>query len=181
MSNPPFLIVGLGNPGKEYANTRHNLGFVVIDKLINESEAKPVKTKTQAKAWGMVREGFYYSLNYLLPQTFMNLSGNAVSAFMKEKKIDLKNLIVVHDDLDIPFGEIRVSKNSSAAGHNGVQSVIDALGTKDFTRIRIGIGRPVNDQPIEDYVLTRFNAEEKKQLPEIIDKSILEIEKLFSK
>ena len=183
MSNPPFLIVGLGNPGKEYADTRHNFGFRVIDKMISGSEAKPLKTKAQAMVWLRSREDeFSISGDYLLePQTYMNLSGNAVNKFVLEKKIPASRLIVVHDDLDLEFGKVRVSRNASAGGHNGVQSIIDSLSTKDFTRVRVGIGRPTNDQPIEDYVLTRFSVEEKNQLPEIIDKSILEIEKLFSK
>ena len=174
-----YLIVGLGNPGKEYEKTRHNLGFLVVDEMIGRYDAVPSNTKLQMKLWTTKLAGTTVLLTE--PQTFMNLSGNAVAPLARAKKIAPDHLIVVHDDLDLPFGSLRVSRNASAGGHNGVQSVIDTLGTKDFTRVRIGIGRPANDQPIEDYVLTRFNAEEKKQLPEIIDKSILEIEKLFSK
>lgn len=186
MSNPPFLIVGLGNPGKEYENTRHNFGFAVVDKLIEKTGAVKINTKLQAQ---ICRIDINYHLGIaniggtmiMKPQNFMNLSGQVTVPYVKKENIESNHIIVVHDDLDIPFGEIRVSKNASAGGHNGVQSIIDSLGTKDFTRVRVGIGRPANDRPIEDYVLARFGAEEKKALPEIIDKTILEIEKLFSK
>jgi len=174
-----YLIAGLGNPGKEYEKTRHNLGFVVVDEMVERYDAASVNTKLQTKLWTAKIAGA--TVLMAEPQTFMNLSGNAVAPLMRTKKIAADHLVIVHDDLDLPFGEIRVSKNASAAGHNGVQSAIDALGTKNFIRVRLGIGRPTNDQPIEDYVLTRFNIEEKKQLPEIVDKSILEIEKIFSK
>jgi len=174
-----YLIAGLGNPGKEYGKTRHNLGFLVMNEFIKKIDAVEVNTKIQAGFWKKWSNG--NELLLIEPTTYMNESGKAVSPFLKVNDIPEDRLIVIHDDLDLPFGEIRVSKNSSAAGHNGVKSIIEALGSKDFTRIRIGIGRPTNDQPIEDYVLTRFSSEEKKQLPEIIDKSILEIEKLFSK
>jgi PTH1 family peptidyl-tRNA hydrolase len=174
-----YLVVGLGNPGKEYEKTRHNLGFLVVDEMIARHNAVSSNTKLQAKLWTTKIASAI--ILFAEPQTFMNLSGNAITPLCQTKKIAPDHLIVVHDDLDLPFGTLRVSRGASAGGHNGVQSIIDSLGTKDFTRIRVGIGRPANDQPIEDYVLTRFSAEEKKQLPEIIDKSILEIEKLFSK
>jgi PTH1 family peptidyl-tRNA hydrolase len=174
-----FLIVGLGNPGENYSKTRHNLGFLVVDEMIARFDAVPSKTKLQTKLWTVKIAGT--TVLMAEPQTFMNLSGNAVAPLIRTKKIALDRLIIVHDDIDLPLGSIRVSRGASAGGHNGVQSVIDALGTKDFTRVRIGIGRPTNDQPIEDYVLTRFSADEKKQLPALIDKTILEIEKLFSK
>jgi PTH1 family peptidyl-tRNA hydrolase len=174
-----YLIVGLGNPGKEYEKTRHNLGFLVIDEMIERYDAVPTNTKLQTKLWTAKLGGA--TVLIAKPQTFMNLSGNAVAPLARTKNIAPDHIIITHDDLDLEFDKIRVSRGASAGGHNGVQSVIDALGTKDFTRVRIGIGRPVNDQPIEDYVLTRFSAEEKKQLTEIVDKTILEIEKLFSK
>ena len=161
MSNPPFLIVGLGNPGKEYANTRHNLGFVVIDKLINESEAKPVKTKTQAKAWGMVREGFYYSLNYLLPQTFMNLSGEAVRSILDFYKLLPEDILVIHDDVDLDFGRTKKQLGGGSAGHHGIEDITKKLGTADFWRFRVGVGRPDNARfDVLDWVLSDFSEEE---------------------
>lgn len=117
----------------------------------------------------------------LKPQTFMNLSGEAVAPFMRSKKLDADSLIVVHDDLDIPFGEIRVSRNASSGGHNGVQSIIDSLGTKDFTRVRLGIGRPPENVLADAFVLQRFKGEEEEKLPGIVYKTIAEIVKIFSR
>ncbi len=174
-----YLVVGLGNPGKEYERSRHNLGFFIVDEMVVRYGAAVSNTKLHAKLWTAKIAGA--TVHLAEPQTFMNLSGHAVAPLGRAKKIAPDHLIVVHDDLDLPLGTIRVSRNASAGGHNGVQSVIEALGSKDFIRVRVGIGRPANDQPIEDYVLARFSVDEKKQLPEIIDKSIVEIEKLFSK
>jgi peptidyl-tRNA hydrolase, PTH1 family len=164
------LIVGLGNPGKEYARTRHNFGFDAVSKLIEKLEAAPTNTKLLAKTWTAKING--QTVHILEPETFMNLSGNAVGPFLKSKKIPPAGLIVVHDDLDIPFGDIRVSKNSSAGGHNGVQSIIDAVGTKEFVRIRLGVGRPPEKMPTDAYVLARFSKEESATLPAIIDQAV---------
>lgn len=172
-----FLIVGLGNPSEKYSKTRHNLGFMVADELVKKTGAVSVNTKFNADIWTVKMDD---ATSFIMkPSTFMNNSGQAVAPFMKSKKISPEHLILIHDDLDIPFGKIRISKDTSSAGHNGVQSVIDSLGTKDFTRVRIGIGRPTNEQPIEDYVLAKFSTDKKKVLPDIIDKSILEIEKIL--
>jgi PTH1 family peptidyl-tRNA hydrolase len=178
-SNKSYLVVGLGNPGKEYAKTRHNLGFMVADELIKKTGAVSVNTKLNADVWTAKINAVTVFL--MKPLTFMNKSGQAVGSFAKTKKITLEHLIVVHDDMDLPFSTVRVSKDSSAAGHNGVQSVIAALGTQDFVRVRLGIGRPHDSVPAEDFVLARFSGEEEKQLPSIIDQAILEIEKIFQR
>jgi PTH1 family peptidyl-tRNA hydrolase len=173
----PYLIVGLGNPGKEYEQTRHNLGFMILGALVEKTSATPLKTKYLARLWN-ARVG-KAPVILMEPQTFMNLSGQVVAPFMKTKGLGAEDLIVVHDDLDLPYGMLRISENSSAAGHNGVQSIIDHLGTQNFFRVRIGIGRPADPVAIEDYVLARFSAAEKKTLPELLERSILEIEKIF--
>src|SRR5512133_2535085 len=173
MSNPPFLIVGLGNPGEKYSKTRHNLGFVVVDELIKRYDAAPSNTKLLTKLWSTKRDG--HAVLLAEPQTFMNLSGNAIAPLVRTKKISLDRLIVVHDDLDLPFGKIRVSHGASSGGHNGAASTIDSLASKNFTRVRIGIDRPENNELIEGYVLSHFGTEERKALPELIDKTILEI------
>jgi len=178
MSSPPFLIVGLGNPGTKYSKTRHNLGFLVVDELVKRYTAVSANTKLQTELWSVKRDG--QTILLAEPQTFMNLSGNAVAPLCRAKKIGLDQLIIVHDDLDLPFGKIRVSHGASAGGHNGAASIISSLGTKDFTRVRVGIGRPASDQPIDDYVLSRFSAEEKKALPDLIDKVIDEVTKIIS-
>jgi len=143
------LIVGLGNPGKKYEKTRHNIGFRVIDSL----NAKP------------------YTLNAILlkPQFFMNLSGKEVVEKARFYKIKPKALIVVYDEIDLPFGEIRMRDKGRSAGHKGVQSIIDALKTENFTRVRIGINRPPENIPAETYVLQNFSKEEEKNLDKIID------------
>jgi len=173
----PFLIVGLGNPGDEYANTRHNFGFRILEKMMEKLNATMEDPKFDAKIWTARREGD--KIIMIQPQTYMNLSGKAVSACLHYRKIPIKNLVVVHDDLDIPFGEIRVSRDASAAGHNGVQSIIDSLGTQDFTRVRLGIGRPPENVPADKFVLQRFKGEEKEKLPSITEKAIETIEHLI--
>lgn len=153
------LIVGLGNPGKKYERTRHNVGFLAVDALRNDtfSEWKLLKSLEAEASEGEI-EGKKVIL--LKPQTFMNLSGRAVSAAMKKYRITYEHLIVIHDDLDIPFGEIKAQKNKSAAGHNGVQSVIDALGTKDFWRMRVGIGARPKEMASDVFVLQKFSVAE---------------------
>jgi len=145
-----ILIVGLGNPGRKYTKTRHNIGFRVIDALKDEISDKNVIL--------------------LKPDIFMNNSGKAVKKELKYSKLNTQDLIVIHDDIDLPFGTIRVSKDSSSAGHKGVQSIIDELRTKDFTRIRIGI-KPSHEVDTTEFVLNRFSKEEEKQLKEIIKKA----------
>ena len=153
------LIVGLGNPGKKYNKTRHNVGFRVIDEI-----KKSLKN----------RDDIVLSK----PDTFMNNSGIAVKKILKYSKINTRDLIVVHDDIDLPFGTIRTSKDSSSAGHKGVQSIIDELKSKDFTRVRIGI-RPEYEVDAIEFVLKNFNKDEEKKLKEIIKKTAEEIELLF--
>ena len=156
------LIVGLGNPGKKYEKTRHNIGFRVVDEMETSFDAAQDK-----------------NLIFLKPDNFMNNSGRAVKKILKYSKLKTQNLIVVHDDVDLLFGDIRVSKDASSAGHKGVQSIIDTLGTKDFTRIRIGI-RPSHKVDTEKFVLQNFSKDEEKHLPEIIKKAVGLIPRLLS-
>lgn len=155
-----FLIVGLGNPGKKYELTRHNLGFQVLDLLGNGWEDK-------------YQSQFLKLEDVILakPQTFMNNSGEAVKEMLKFYPD--ATLIVVHDDLDFPLGAIRIQKDASAAGHNGVRSIIEQLGTQDFIRIRLGIDNPeVRGQvPGEDFVLQKFTGPEQNLVKEILEKA----------
>jgi len=144
-----ILIVGLGNPGKKYEKTRHNIGFRVIDSLDFAQDKDVILLK---------------------PQTFMNNSGRAVKSLTTKYKIPATNIIVVHDDIDLPIDTIRISKNSSSAGHKGVQSIINELGTKDFMRLRVGINNK-SKSDAEKFVLEKFTKTEEKQLPEIIKKA----------
>jgi PTH1 family peptidyl-tRNA hydrolase len=148
-----ILIVGLGNPGKKYEKTRHNIGFRVIDEL--------------------EKQIFDFDTFLLKPDNYMNNSGRAIKKYLTYNKISPKDLIVIHDDIDLPFETVKVSKDSSSAGHKGVQSIIDTLGTKDFTRIRIGIKPTIErKQETEKFVLENFTKDEEKQLSGIIKKAV---------
>ena len=146
------LIVGLGNPGKEYANTRHNIGFLVADEL--EKRGLPVGVKL------------------LRPDTFMNLSGEAVVKATRQTNLKPADILVVYDDADIPFGEIRFRSSGSSGGHNGMQSIIESLGTSDVPRVRVGIGRdPEGHMPLDAWVLGKWSKEEKSGLTDAIVKA----------
>lgn len=156
-----FLIIGLGNPGQEYAKTRHNVGFMILDKL--RSDLKLDDWADSEKFHAKVADGKIGPKKILLlkPQTFMNNSGQAVAAAAKFYKIKSADIWVVHDDLDWPLGKKKIQRNRSAAGHQGAQSIIDALGTQDFVRFRVGIApaKPTKKNSA-DFVLSRFNREE---------------------
>ncbi len=165
-----ILIVGLGNYPKEYENTRHNVGFKLIDKL---SEA--LKTGLHSEKFN----GMYGSISindktiYLAkPYTLMNLSGDFIQPFMSYFKIDIDNLLVVCDDVDTEFGKMRVRKSGSSGGQNGLKSIIGRLNTENFKRIKIGIGRPDKNHSMVSHVLSKFNAEELKALDITIDRAI---------
>jgi len=163
-----FLIVGLGNPGKEYQNNRHNIGFLAIDQIAKKFGFDKFKVKYKA----VVREGKYEERKIILakPQTFMNLSGNAVRSLVNFYKILPGNLIVIHDDLDLPALFMRLRPGGGAGGQKGVASIIQNLGTQNFNRIRIGIGRPPGRMDAADYVLQNFSKQEEKEIPLLLDK-----------
>lgn len=166
-----ILIVGLGNPGEKYIKTRHNIGSRVVDELCSSSYFATARVVDELKFSD--KEGVILAK----PKTFMNLSGKAVKSLLKTHALGPKNLIVIHDDIDIPLGEIKIVKNRGAAGHRGVQSIIKELSTKNFIRFRIGIcpkaGKPKN---IEKFVLKKFNKEEKKVLNQVVKKTTEAIE-----
>ncbi len=172
------LIVGLGNPGSKYDSTRHNLGFMVVDKLISEQRGlmgKLISVETPLKLILGKEE-----VLFLKPKTFMNESGASVAQTINFYKVNPTDLWVVHDDLDLPFGTVRVSFNSSSAGHRGVESIIERLGTKEFHRLRLGVGRPPEPIPAEAFVLQPFSAEEQKALPEILSQAVATLKTTFS-
>ncbi len=158
------LIVGLGNPGPEYTSTRHNIGFLALDRLREAFDAPAFRP--EAKFFADLSSAIVNGNKVILakPMTYMNESGRAVQTILDYYKLTPASLIVIHDDLDIAPGSLRTTDSSRAAGHNGVQDTIDCLGTQDFFRIRLGIGRPVEVEgvcmPSHDYVLGRFSAEE---------------------
>lgn len=161
-----FLIVGLGNPGEKYENTRHNLGFMVIDRISTRFPTRSTRTRFQSE----IIESQIDLRKVVLakPQTFMNLSGVAVGQLTRWYGIPLSNVLIVYDELDLPFGTLRLRSGGSAGGHNGVQSVIDQLGTQEFPRLRIGIGRPDAGATVP-YVLSSFRNQETDRLPELLE------------
>lgn len=156
------LIVGLGNPGPEYDGTRHNAGFFVVDKIAADERFTPWKKNASFNA--LVCRGNIVTETALLakPQTFMNLSGEAVLKISQYYKIHPRDILVIHDDLDLPCASIRISQNASSGGHKGVQSIIDCLKTREFARFRLGIaGNAAGRVPAEEYVLQKFSSVEK--------------------
>lgn len=159
------LIVGLGNPDEKYRYTRHNWGYLVVEELAALWE---LKFRNDASVKGLTAkvEQDGQTCYLLLPLTYMNLSGAAVSAVIKKRNIALENVLVVCDDLDLPFGQIRLRAQGSAGGHNGLKSIIGSLGSSEFARLRGGIGRPQDNKGTVDFVLDGFSVQEKKQLPQ---------------
>ena len=148
------LVVGLGNPGKEYENTRHNIGFMIIDNYLNNE-----KFKKKFNGLFIKKEIGNESVIFLKPLSFMNLSGQVVKKFKKYFKIDNRNILIIHDDLDISLGKAKIKYNSSSGGNNGVKSIINELGTKEFGQYKIGISKPVHNDT-KDYVLSKFSRNE---------------------
>lgn len=165
---PGSLIVGLGNPGTKYANTRHNVGFMVIDKLGSRFDAR-----SKERFQGAILEAKHgdETLVLLKPLTFMNNSGQSVSEVTRWYKIPPERVLIVYDDLDLPFGTIRLRPKGSDGGHNGLASVIQHIKTDEIPRLRIGIGRPTSGSTV-NYVLSRFSKHEQEHLDEIIDASV---------
>ncbi|MBI4188397.1 MAG: aminoacyl-tRNA hydrolase, partial [Chloroflexi bacterium] len=156
------LIVGLGNPGRSYANNRHNLGFMCLSYFAKKHGLSFDKKQGQARTASGEVAG--HKVILARPQTYMNASGEAVSYLVRKYKVSLEDLIVVHDDLDLPVGKIRIRRGGSAAGHKGIKSIIADLGSPDFVRIRVGIGQSgdsrLNENDVIDYVLGGFSEEE---------------------
>ncbi len=170
-----YLIAGLGNIGPEYENTRHNIGFQILDAL---AEASNISFND--KRYGFVAEYKYKARTFVLlkPTTYMNLSGRAVNYWLQKENIDIKNLLVLVDDLALPFGTLRVRGKGGAGGHNGLENINQTLGRNDYARLRFGIGDDFHKGFQVDYVLGEWNRDEKKELPFKIDDAI-EIIKSF--
>jgi PTH1 family peptidyl-tRNA hydrolase len=174
-----WLIVGLGNPGDEYAGTRHNIGFEVATLLARRWQLPKAKSKYR----GLLTEGRTGPggprVAILLPQTYMNEAGQSVSPARGAMKLDLDRVLVVHDEIDLPFGEIRVRTGGGLAGHNGLKSLKQGLGSPDFARVRIGVGRPPTTDPdrVAAYVLGRF-AEPRDEVARLIDEAADATEKV---
>ena len=164
-----YLIVGLGNIGQEYADTRHNIGFMVLDQLAKEEN---VKFTTFKHAYYTEVSFKGRTLCLIKPTTYMNLSGKAVKYWMQELKIPLENVLIIVDDLAIPFGAVKIKPKGSAAGHNGLKSIEGLLGSNEYARLRFGISDNFPKGRQVDYVLSGFDHDETPALPALIDKSI---------
>ena len=146
-----LALIGLGNPGKEYEHTRHNVGFQVVDRLISHYSPVMMERKFRA-SWGFaIAEG--RKILFAKPLTFMNRSGEAVGEIIKYFGIPPDRMLVVHDDLDLPFARVRIAQRGGSGGHKGIQSIIDHLGASDFPRLKMGIGRPKHGESVETFVL----------------------------
>lgn len=164
-----YLIVGLGNPEEEYGNTRHNMGFNTINKIAKKYNLEIKKNKFN----GLYESSIIENQKVILikPQTYMNLSGNCVKQFVDFYKIENDKIIIIYDDMDIEPGTIKIRKKGSSGGHNGIKSIIEMLGTEEFSRIRIGIGRPQIKENKIDYVIGNIPDEEIQKLEEGVDKA----------
>jgi PTH1 family peptidyl-tRNA hydrolase len=165
-----YLIAGLGNPGREYKDTRHNIGFMVADRLAAELGIRVGRLQQKA----LVGNGVYLGSKVIIakPVTYMNLSGQAVTSLIRYYGIEQENFLVVHDDLDLPFGVLRLRPGGGSAGQKGMQSIIEQAGTQEFARLRCGIGRPPGQMESAAYVLQPFSTQDQAELPVVLDQAV---------
>jgi PTH1 family peptidyl-tRNA hydrolase len=164
------LVVGLGNPGTKYQGNRHNIGFMVVDRLAEQHARDPFREKFSGLFARASVEAAEFGL--LKPHTFMNLSGTSVQKALAFFKLELSQLIVVHDELDLPFGVLRIKKGGGSAGHNGIKSIVQSCGSPEFVRLRVGIGRPRSGSG-EHFVLSDFSRDECQELPAVLESASL--------
>ncbi len=163
----PALVVGLGNPGEEYAATRHNIGAMAIDELASRAATSlSVHKKTHTRSTAARLAG--QAAHLAVPMSYMNVSGGPVSSLAKYLSVPPTEVIVIHDELDIPFGTVRLKRGGGSGGHNGLKDVTKALGTPDYIRVRVGIGRPPGRMDAATFVLKPFGAAERKELPFLV-------------
>lgn len=170
IENKPYLTVGLGNPGAEYRRNRHNVGFMVVNALAESAEIPIRRVSFRA----LVGKGTLAGESVILakPQTFMNKSGEAVAPLLRFYKIPVEHLLVIHDDLDLPFGTLRLRPSGGTGGQKGMESIVAKLGTREFARLRVGIGRPPGRMDPSDYVLHDFDPPQEEMLPEILHHAV---------
>lgn len=168
------VIVGLGNPGMRYAQTRHNVGFWVVDQLAETWGVRIEKEKWQSEIGEARIQGEKVIL--MKPLTYMNLSGQAVRPALDWLKSGVENLLVIYDDLDLAPGQIRLREKGGSGGHNGVKSLIQYLGTENFKRIKVGIGRPLPPMAVVDYVLGRFTSEQEEWVADSVERSVAAVD-----
>lgn len=169
-----WVICGLGNPGLQYERTRHNAGFLAIDEMVGRFHLPRARKRFSAET----TEGRVGDHDVLLmkPQTFMNLSGQAVGEALRFYKVEPANLLVIHDEVDLPFGKVRLKMGGGMAGHNGLKSIVAHVGTQNFARVRIGVGRSPSGGELVHWVLAPFGQEERDQLPAVVSQAVDGIE-----
>jgi PTH1 family peptidyl-tRNA hydrolase len=173
------LVAGLGNPGAKYAGTRHNIGFMVVERLAGQGGIA-LKKKGYQGIYGVGRVAGQ-EITALLPQTFMNLSGVSIGSAIKSLGLDPGDLIVVHDDIDLPFGIVRIRTGGGHGGHNGIRNICEVLGCGDFIRVKLGVGRPPGDAQAAGHVLRGFAAAERTRLDNVLTNSVKVLEVLLTK
>lgn len=178
------LVVGLGNPGKKYERNRHNVGFMVVERLARAHGLPDLKEKFSG-VWTkgeLAIGGARHPVAVLEPLTYMNLSGDSVQPAAAFLKVAPANVVVVHDELDLPWKDVRLKVGGGHAGHNGLRSIIQRLGTPEFTRVRVGIGRPPPGfkGDVADFVLQDFDAMERAELPDVVDRAAAAVEKVVA-
>jgi peptidyl-tRNA hydrolase, PTH1 family len=176
-SDDRFVVAGLGNPGERYASTRHNAGALVIEELLKRTNAKLKSHKSGTLIAEVVLE--QHKVTLARPTSYMNESGRPLGQLMRFYKVDPSRLIVVHDEIDIPFDEVRIKVGGGTAGHNGLKSIVSHLGTQDFIRVRLGMGRPRGSKGAKDHVLDGFSAAERKELPFLIGRGADAVERII--
>lgn len=164
------LVIGLGNPGEKYKGTRHNIGFITVDEMAYQEHLTFDKALFDATFVQTTVNGEKVIL--MKPLTYMNLSGEAVRPLMNYYKIAVEDIVVIYDDMDLPVGKIRLRQKGSAGGHNGVKSIISCLGTDQFNRIKVGVGRPAPGRSVVNHVLARFEKEEQEDMIQAVSKSV---------
>ena len=176
--NTPWLIVGLGNPGAQYAATPHNLGFMVVE-FLAEGHNLPLSKKTMQAQWGKGRLAGAAAI-LARPTTYMNLSGRAVGQILRYFNLTAADLVVIHDDLDVPGGRVKLAWNGGAGGHRGVLSVTQAVGSPEFYRVKLGVGRPPGWMASEDFVLRPFPREDWEAVADLVDRGARAVETLIT-
>lgn len=171
-----YIVVGLGNPGLKYENNRHNIGFKIIDKIAENYNVNINKSKFKSQ-YNEIRIGSKKVL-LIKPQTYMNNSGEAIKEIKSFFSVETENIIVIHDDIDLDYGRIKVKKNGGSGTHNGLRSILNHIKEKDFPRVRVGVGKPIEHIDLADYVLGNFNKDEVKILEKILDESIEIVESI---
>jgi len=166
----PYLIVGLGNAGRSYRNNRHNIGFLLLDRLASNLKV----TFSRMRSNALTTDSLFESCKVILakPQSYMNLSGFSVSSLVRFYKVSIENILIVYDDVDLPLGKMRLRPFGGSAGQKGMQSIIKQLGTQDFPRMRLGIGRPPGRMETANYVLQDFNKDDREILEMVLDQAV---------